>query len=221
MVQFGMLGLLGAWAALLFGGFIFGTTWPDRTRRMPAWTRMASSAVLVIAAWSWFLLAQGGESVRLAFFIAVGMSFGFLGDLIMAQILPFPDRVLGGIGAFGLGHIAYIIGLVEFGNRLGEGTSGARWGALLVWLLIGAIAWYFVVFRGSERSTLHAAALPYALLLAGTTGLATGLALEGATFLPLALGAALFLLSDLIDDVVWLTYGPGQMLIVFTLFLGA
>ena len=78
---------------------------------------------------------------------------------------------------------------------------------------------------------LHLAALPYALLLASTAGFATGLALQSALFIPLALGAGLFLISDLIlatqlfnkayfwliSDVVWLTYGPGQMLIVFSI----
>jgi hypothetical protein len=71
--------------------------------------------------------------------------------------------------------------------------------------------------------------LPYALLLASTAGLATGLALQSTYFVPLAIGAALFLLSDLIlagelfsglqfpliGDVIWLTYGPGQALIVY------
>jgi hypothetical protein len=77
---------------------------------------------------------------------------------------------------------------------------------------------------------IHWIALPYALLLATTAGLATGLALADGRFLLLALGAALFLLSDLIlagemfsgltfpfiGDVIWLTYGPAQMLIVYT-----
>ena len=76
-------------------------------------------------------------------------------------------------------------------------------------------------------------ALPYALLLASTAAAATSLALVDTRFLLLALGSILFLLSDLIlaaqlfnglkfasiGDVVWLTYGPGQMLIVFGLIL--
>jgi hypothetical protein len=73
------------------------------------------------------------------------------------------------------------------------------------------------------------AALLYALLLAGTAGVATGLALQTPAFIPVAVGAALFLASDLIlagelfnglsfpliGDVVWLTYGPAQALIVY------
>jgi hypothetical protein len=76
---------------------------------------------------------------------------------------------------------------------------------------------------------LRLAALPYALLLAGTTGIATGLAVQDSSLIPVALGAALFLASDLIlagelfnglsfpliGDVVWLTYGPAQALIVY------
>ena len=56
-----------------------------------------------------------------------------------------------------------------------------------------------------------------------------GLALVDGRFLPLAIGGALFLLSDLLialrlfqnsqqprlNDLIWLTYGPAQMLIVF------
>jgi hypothetical protein len=60
--------------------------------------------------------------------------------------------------------------------------------------------------------------------------MATGLALQQGQFTWLAIGAALFLISDLIlaaqlfndlsfpliGDVIWLTYGPGQMLIVYS-----
>src|SRR5690606_23634776 len=100
------------------------------------------------------------------------------------------------------------------------------------WLIVGTLGWYLAVWRGvGERTSLHSAALPYALLLASTAGAATGLALQNALFVGMAIGAALFLLSDLIlaaflfrgasfpliDDVVWLTYGPAQMLIVYSI----
>ncbi len=77
----------------------------------------------------------------------------------------------------------------------------------------------------------HILIVSCSLLLASTAGFATGLALQDSTFIPLAIGTALFLLSDLIlaaqlfnklhfpliGDVIWLTYGPAQMLIVYTL----
>ena len=71
----------------------------------------------------------------------------------------------------------------------------------------------------------------YDPFLASSAGFATGLALNLSLFIPLAIGCALFLLSDLIlaaqlfaglsfpliGDVVWLTYGPAQMLIVYSI----
>lgn len=225
-----LLVLLLIWAALLFGGFLLGKTDAGSGRRMPRWTRMASSLALVVAAWSWFAFSRGGDTANFALLLAVGMSFGFLGDLYMAGLIPVGQRVLGGIGAFGLGHISYIGAMLIFAARFGLDAAGPRRNALLIWLLIGLLGWYIIVFRGQNPTALHWAALPYALLLAGTTGVATGLALQAGAFIPLAVGAALFLISDLIlagglfsglkfpgiDDVVWLTYGPAQMLIVYS-----
>jgi hypothetical protein len=220
--------LLAAWAGLLFGGLIFGKLNPDQTHRMPTWTRMASSFVLVILGWFYFFnpVRHGFNSVSLL--IAIGMTFGFVGDLFMAELFPLKNHVLGGIGSFALGHIAYVVALVKYGNESGLNSSTARWGSLVVLWLIGLVCWYWVVFRGQKPSVLHWAALPYTLLLSGTAGLAVGLAIQSAVFIPLAIGAILFLLSDLllaaqlfnglhfkmIGDVVWLLYGPGQMLIV-------
>ena len=215
-----------AWAALLFGGFAFGRPAAPGGRRMPTWTRMASSVVLVAAAAVFALSTPGSLPLAL---VAVGMAFGLLGDLFMARlILRGNAYVFGGIGAFGLGHIAYIAALILAGSA--EGPTAARWGALVAAWVLALILWFAIIWRPAKaRGPLHIAALVYALLLASTFGLATGLALGDPAFWPVALGALLFLLSDLIlaaglfnglrfpgiDDVVWLTYGPGQMLIVF------
>jgi hypothetical protein len=102
--------------------------------------------------------------------------------------------------------------------------------AVAVWLLVGFTGWYALVWHGQEAGPAHALALPYALLLAGTAGVATGMAWQNRMMIPLALGSALFLLSDLLiaarefgalrlpmhGHMVWLTYGPAQMLIVYT-----
>jgi hypothetical protein len=227
--QFWLLGLLILWALLLFGGLAFGKLNDERTRRMPTWTRIGSSLVLVVAAWSWYLFTLGSAVSALSLCLALGMTLGCLGDLLLAGAFPLPQPVLGGIAAFGLGHAAYILGLLQFGSRQQSlNLPGPRWGAWGVWLLIGVVGWYLIVWRGSKPSILHRAALPYALLLASTAGVATGLAVQEPVFIPLALGAALFFLSDLllaaqmfnqrhfplIGDVIWLTYGPAQALIV-------
>jgi hypothetical protein len=219
------------WALLLFGNFIFGKLNAEGTHRIPRWARMASSFTLVVAAWSWYAFADVFPK-SYSLLIAIGMTLGFIGDLFMAQLIPLKDYVLGGIGSFGVGHIAYIIAFISFGNERNSfsGNESVRWIAVFVWWLIALAGWYIVVFRGQKHTFLHYAALPYALLLASTAGLATGLALHDSAFTPLAIGTALFLLSDLIlaaqlfnglhfkmiGDVVWLTYGPAQMLIVYS-----
>ena len=198
---------------------------------MPLWTRVASSVVLVVAAWSWYLVSRGTTTSLFALLIAIGMTFGLIGDLFMARLLPVAQYVLLGMAAFGLGHAAYIAAGLVYGNQHGLAEAGTRYGVWAVWLAVGLIGWYLAVFRGQpKRSALHWVALPYALLLASTAGIATGLAVQDSALWPMAVGAALFLLSDLIlaahlfnglffpliEDAIWLTYGPGQMLIVYS-----
>jgi hypothetical protein len=226
-----LAGLLILWAALLFGGFVLGRVNVEGTGRMPIWTRVASSAVLVLAAWSWYLVSRGTTTRLFALLIAIGMTFGLIGDLVMARLLSILQYVLFGMAAFGLGHAAYIAAGLMYGNYHGLAEAGTRDGVWAIWLVVGLIGWYLAVFRSEEkRSALHWVALPYALLLASTAGVATGLALQEPALWPMAIGAALFLVSDLIlaahlfnglffpliEDAIWLTYGPGQMLIVYS-----
>lgn len=222
-----LVALLVLWAILLFGGFLSGKG--TTGHRTPTWARLGSSFTLVVAAWSWYAFGRTSPVATFSLLVALGMSLGFIGDLFMAGLLGGGRSVLGGMGAFGLGHIFYISAFVWLSSRLEVEAAVARWATLVVWLLIGLVGWYFVVFRGQKATTLHWVALPYALLLASTAGFATGLAWQTAGFTPLAIGAALFLLSDLliaaqlfnglnfplIHDVIWLTYGPAQMLIVY------
>lgn len=244
------------WAVFLFGGGLIGKPDAGRTRRMPRWTRMASSFVLVIAAWGYVLLYRERVYADGVGLIAVGMTCCFIGDLFMAQLILRDDRhILGGIGAFGLGHMAYIAGFLRLlahsqplldgrmDYSVNELNSALPQPAINGLLLIGcwlfaAIVWYRVIYRPArEHTPLHLAALPYALLLATTVGTALNLTLyvwelygvaNVRAAVP-AVGALLFFISDfilaarlfnkvyfrMIDDWVWLTYGPGQMLIVF------
>lgn len=90
------LGLLAAvWALLLFGGFVLGRDNPEKTYRMPLNTRLSSSFMLMVAGWSW-VLAVGTKPGNYAFFIALGMTLGFIGDLCMASVIPLSQPALGG-----------------------------------------------------------------------------------------------------------------------------
>lgn len=218
-----LLALLVIWAALLFGSIVANWSSPAERRPIATRLRLASSLTLVLAAWSWYFVARATPGVAVfALLVAVGMTFGLLGDLLLAEMLPLKQGFLAGMAAFALGHIAYIVAILSQ-------TPRVLWGAEGIAVLVGLVGWYLVVFRGADATVLRWAALPYALLLATTAGLATGLALQTQVFVPLAIGAALFLLSDLlvagerfgrlrfphIGDLVWLTYGPAQALIVY------
>jgi hypothetical protein len=219
-----IVGLLSLWATLLFGGFAYGLA---VGAGIPTPARMGSSLVLVVVAWSWHVLTRPGYVAPYALLMAIGMSLGFLGDLFMAGLLVL-DGLLGGMASFGLGHLAYISGFVYFGNLAGLTSPRGRWLAWAIWLCIGAVGWFVVVYQHAQSSPFVWPALGYVLLLASTAGWACGLAVQHRAFIPLAIGAAFFFVSDLLialeqfahmefpgmQSAVWLLYGPGQMLIV-------
>lgn len=225
------------WAALLFGGYLGSQPSRPSGCRIPVRNRLLSSLILVVAAWSWAVFIREAPAAGFALLIAVGMTFGFLGDLLMAGFLSIGDRTLSGMAAFGLGHIVYIAAGLRFGNQSGLDSFVPRLVGWLLWLFVGFLGWYLVVYRGAPPSFMRWSALPYSLLLASTAGVATGLALQHVGFVPFALGAGLFLLSDFLiavrlfvgrslgrislDDLIWLTYGPGQMLIVYSVWFAA
>lgn len=234
-------GIWVLWAILLFGGTIASEIGGNSSNAVSKdqillVAHLGSSVLLVTAAWIWFLgFSQSLASATVALF-AAGMTAGAIGDFFNAGLLQdqirLPDPVLGGMAAFALGHIAYIAACVRVAREHGFRFRARRLAGIAFWEAFGSIAWFFVVDRHTNAGAgvLVWPALPYSLLLATTAGFATSLALEDRRFLPLAVGAVLFLFSDLIlafrlfqgefpmaGHAVWLTYGPGQMLIVYSI----
>jgi uncharacterized membrane protein YhhN len=225
-----------AWAGLLAAAMLVGQL-DGHAAPWPTALRMGSSLVLVVTGWWAYASLRAAAVGPFALAIAVGMTFGAIGDFFNAGLLgfvPLADPTLGGIVAFALGHIAYITGCLQFARPAGLSNRRVLIVSVVGWQLIGLVAWYAVVMLGSERRPLVWPALPYSLLLAGTAGVTAGLALQQSRLFPLALGAALFLASDLIlafelfrgpfaydTECVWLTYSPGQMLIVFSILSAA
>jgi hypothetical protein len=96
------------------------------------------------------------------------------------------------------------------------------------------LLWWTLIRSPQTPAVLNYGSLGYALLLAAMAGLAVSLALQEPRFVPLALGALLFLVSDvflghrlfqegkflLMGDLVWMTYIVGQLLIVFSTATG-
>jgi uncharacterized membrane protein YhhN len=225
-----------AWATLLIGAMVVGNLDSHGSAAATA-ARMGSSIALVLAGWLAYATWRRTAVGLFALLVAVGMTLGTVGDFFNAGLLkfiPLADPTLGGIAAFALGHLAYIAGTLNLATRAGLTNRRAMLVAIVVWQLIALAGWYLVAYQGTDKRDLVWPALPYSLLLAGTAGVASGLALQDRRFAGFALGGALFLVSDLIlacgmfggsiphqTEWVWLTYGPGQMLIVFSVATAA
>jgi len=222
--------LLGLDIALLVGGLALGPLDAAQTGRLPLPVRMGLSLLLVVAAGVQWRLSVAAPGAPYARWVFVGMALGLVGDLVMAGLIPVPSRLIFGMLAFGLGHIAYAVALAGLTTDLGLWSAPLH---LAVGAVVAAAAvglWHGAVQKPGGDRTLNLAALGYSLLMATVNALAIALAVRQARFVPLAVGALLFLTSDLIlgnwtirgharrrvNDLVWVTYNLGQLLIVFS-----
>jgi hypothetical protein len=223
--------LFGLEIALLAGGLAFGKLNEEQTGRLPRPLRMLLSAMLVLAAFlGWQAGARGTAVQMYAFLILLGMAAGFVGDLIMARLIPVPNRLIFGMLAFGIAHLLYIAALLEL---MRQSTSAEVWiPAVTLLALLGfcSWAWYAHVRKPGGSRAINAASLVYGLLVGVMAALAISLAVHDAHYATLAAGALLFLASDFVlgnwvirghvwksvNDVIWLTYVSAQLLIVYS-----
>ncbi len=213
------------WAALIPGPFF-------ALGRIPAGCTLASSLVLVALAW--YQIREPHSDARRLFArrIAVGMSFGLAGDVLMVA-----GVLLAAMAVFAVGHFFYMRAMLGLARVEQIGGAPARLALWVVALAVGAGIWYELVFLGIGKATGYPAivygGLFYTLFLASMTGVALGLSARRLEFAALGLGGALFLASDAVigarvfspdafallpdairNDLVWLTYAPAQLLIV-------
>lgn len=127
--------------------------------------------------------------------IVAGLVLGLVGDVaLMLSRDGRPDRAfLVGLGAFALGHVAYVVAFAQLGLRLVDVLAGL--------LIVGGVSAIMLptILRRVDRSSGHlltAAVAGYALLLGAMTVLAVG-----SGILLVAIGGVLFLLSD--TTIAW------------------
>jgi uncharacterized membrane protein YhhN len=213
---------------ILVVAFIFGHYNADRTRRTIKPLRLSTSWIL--AACAWIIFAASSTLRAPALLIALGMTFGALGDLVLADVLPLPKRMISGIIVFSIGHLCYIAGFVQTASVLGLNDPFA--GSLLwvAFVIVAAFLWFFLIYNPAKSRVLNIGSLFYGWLIAIMAGTATALALSDPRFTLTAIGGLLFLISDiilgnrelrdngwfLVHDVVWVLYIAGQALIVLT-----
>jgi uncharacterized membrane protein YhhN len=181
-------------------------------RRTETWAKPAVLVSLMVAA-----AILGATATAAGVWLLVALAFGLLGDVaLLSDSLP---RFNAGVGAFLLGHLAYLVCFAV----LGLTAPGWAWAGLLV------LALALFVTRGVVPATHRAAGRGLSIPVA-VYSVVIGAMLLGAWFTgePLvALGASVFVASDATLSVdrfvrplpharllVMVTYHVGQALIV-------
>ncbi|MBX0329550.1 lysoplasmalogenase [Oscillochloris sp. ZM17-4] len=227
----GITGALGALAILgNILALLLGRPNATGTSRAIPWLQRSTSLMLALAAWGFALVGAAGTPLApFSLAIAVGMSVSFIADLIMAEIIRVPNRVIGGIVVFAAAHLAYIAATLMLARALGRIPAPAMIACSAALVLGGAAYWRVAVDVPAAPAPLRWGSLGYLVALGVMTGLAWGMAITWPPLWPLAAGALLFFISDAIlgnqifrhnnwpsvGDVVWITYILGQAGIVW------
>ncbi len=201
--------------------------------RLPLAARMLLSFSLLVAA---FIIWQSGaKQPAYAQWVMLGMLASFIGDLIMARLIPLPNRLIGGMIAFGIAHALYINAYVETIQTISSIDPYNRWitGLSLGFGFYGVVSifgWWLLIRNPQKEAAINIGALVYGLWIGTMASFALALATAvGGAFWITALGGLLFVASDFIigvteirgislknaNDWVWLTYVAAQMGIVY------
>lgn len=215
----GALAGTGLAAALIYGFRYAASGDPDR---LGALVKTLSTACLAVALWA--ALTTGAS---LFWTMALGMSLGAAGDWFLAR--RGEAAFLAGMAAFGLGHLAYAFGMLGQSHALGFDGISVLEGLVLAGLL--GLTLSTEVWLAPRTGALRWPVRAYVVLI-GLMGVAAVLLPEVRGQGWLRLGAALFLLSDLLlavrlfvvtdkepqkvlSLVLWPAYWAGQALIAW------
>ncbi len=224
------------WLTLLLASFVAGATTELWWHNAKLDLRMISCLLLAIAAWEAWWKLRRAAGARAMLWIAVGMTLGFYGDSHVGDRLwwpSFPQKIVGGIVFYGLGHLAYVAACVTIRRRERLAGGWRWWLPVLTWQLLALLAWAAVALTTDREAALRVPTLLYTLLVAATPGFATALARQRQIYRWMAVGGAMFLASDIllvwqlfhhsfagIDELTWINYGGGEMLIVYGAIAG-
>lgn len=216
---------------LLGGGLLLGQMNAEQTGRLPRPLRILLSVLLAVAAFvQWRYGTSAGVVRTYALLVTLGMGASLVGDLIMARLIAVPNRLIFGMAAFAAGHGFYLSAFLNLRPAAPPVSAAVEIFVLTALLAFGIGAWYYLVHNPERAWTINAGSLLYALLFAFSSSLAILLTVADSHYLGLAAGSVLFMLSDVIlgnwvirghvwrsvNDVVWLAYVSGQLLIVYS-----
>ena len=222
--------LFVAWAAAYAIGMLTGQPNTLRTRRLPLASRLIMIGVVVaFGALGWLGWARTTIVASYALWILLGLVMGALGDLLLGGVFPVPQAEMIALGVFGLGHLAYMAAIIAARKALGIPTTylliGAPTGSI-----IGFAIWILAIRNPAGSRKMNIGSLVYGSILFVTVGMGIGAAIASSGMILLAIGLALFALSDVIlaqymlrrrrfpyiRDVVWIIYSAAQVIIALS-----
>lgn len=175
------------------------------------WVDMAPPGGLVWKAAGIVLLGLYALWMR-AWIAGVGLLLCAVGDVLLEIYFQ------AGMGAFALGHLAYIFAFLEWGRILGPNKRDFPMAVLIVLISLGLMAWFLPGMGG-----LLIPGLLYQIIITGMV--ATAFVVKAPMLA--RLGAVLFMVSDtlialgLFTDLkappgsVWITYAGAQIMIAW------
>ena len=206
------------WVAAAVTAVLFAADWWAVWHRRADVERVAKPAAM-LGLLSVALLA-GATDTTAGRWLLVALVLGLVGDVFLLE--DTPSRFLGGLAAFLVGHLAYVVSFVA------AGLDRPAWGVLGAMVLLTALVWGRRILPGALAEGGAALAVPVAVYMAvigamAVTGWATGHVLVG-------VGASLFVVSDTVlamgkfvqeqrwtSPVVIVTYHLAQAFIVLGL----
>lgn len=219
------------WVVALVGSLALELTNAPVAHSTVSWLLRSTSPLLVLIGWVFYAGGRGDGLGTVRLLVAIGMSVSCVGDVVMGQIIPTSEPILTGIAVFGTAHIIYIIAFTIVAGRFGLTSSRLRWASMGVAVAVGVACWSIFVRTPAAAAALNIGALVYALIIGSMGGMALSLAVQDGRFVWTAVGAGLFMLSDVmlgawalrdtrweyIGEAVWWSYIIGQMLIVWSI----
>ena len=232
-----ILSLWIAWFGLLPCLFVAAAVTGDHSWfRSFGWT---SSVVLAVAAWSNWRFHCRDHLNRFSALIALGMTLGMLADCYGSCLVGYFEfhSLNVAVPLFALGHVGYIWGTLDAAGKL-QLTRRPKWNRTLfvtsvVYCVIGSGLWSVVVYPSNDLPSMQVPTFAYSIFLSLAAAVMATAAIFDRRFFVMAIGGFLFLASDAflavglfqdnwhrLGDLCWITYGIGQMLIVYGAITG-
>jgi len=200
-------------------GFIINTSSPSGDLPVPIKLALSLSFVLVA-----LFIRHFNKSKVYTKYVAVGMAFCFIGDVINLNIIPgmnsFSISTFASIASFGLAHVFFIFAYMKTIKSYGISVLRKQFyiGIVFYWVLTFS-SWWLLVFS-VNKSFMAFGVLAYGLWVSTMAAFSWPLLRVQKKYLLAAVGSFMFVISDLFlvatgiggikipfrDAIIWATY---------------